>query len=183
MMLDKTLQQGDYQAAFSDEISYIIDQNIQDRTKRIDVLRELIDSYVVNLENKPNGKQLEQLTDHILKEELTDPNPYKISHNMYPFMSDSQFDLRRNRETSLKIAEETGTDGCNYRLPKRRQRTKYDNQYVDMIAKGRNQARQQQYQQDTSVGIIQSYNLKDTGGAFTNEFVKCLEHGMNENYT
>ncbi|MHA7962859.1 hypothetical protein ACX93W_01855 [Paenibacillus sp. CAU 1782] len=97
---------------------------------------------------------LDRLTDAILDEELTDPNPHKVSHGEYPFMSEWQLDLRRDRETGLKAAEETGTDGRNHRKPTRRRRTNYENWRVDRDAKGRNKARQEQYKRDTAAGPV-----------------------------
>jgi hypothetical protein len=99
---------------------------------------------------------LERLTDAILDEELTDSNPYKVAHEEYPFMSDRQLDLRRDRETGLKAAEDEGTDGQNYRRPTRRRRTSYENWRVDSGANNRNVERAAQYKRDTTPGPVVS---------------------------
>jgi hypothetical protein len=120
---------------------------------------------------------LERLTDAILDEELTDPNPHKVAHTEYPFFSERQLDLRRDRETGLKAAEETGTDGRDYRRPTKRRRTNYENWRVDKEAAGRNAERQAQYKRDTAAGRPASYNLRDTGGELTEPFVAAAGVG------
>ncbi|TCM89621.1 hypothetical protein EV294_11286 [Paenibacillus sp. BK033] len=101
-----------------------------------------------------DSAMLDRLTDAILDEELTDPNPHKIAQEEYPFMSDRQLDLRRDRETGLKEAEETGTDGRNYRKPTKRLRTRYENWRVDNGAQIRNVERAAQYKRDTAPGPV-----------------------------
>lgn len=104
---------------------------------------------------------LERLTDAILDEEITDPNPHKVAHEEYPFFSDRQLELRRDRETGLKAAEETGTDGRDYRVPKRRRRNGYENNFVDKNAQIRNAERAAQYKRDTAPGEVITYYLSD----------------------
>ena len=45
----------------------------------------------------------------------------------------------------LKVAEEVGTDGRNYRIPSRRKRGRYENMLVDKYARSRNQRRRRAY--------------------------------------
>ncbi|GMK47634.1 hypothetical protein PghCCS26_47640 [Paenibacillus glycanilyticus] len=97
---------------------------------------------------------LDRLTDAILDEELTDPHPDKVTRTEYPFMSDWQLDLRRDRETGLKAAEETATDGLNYRKPTKRRRTNYEHWCVDNGARSRNVGRAAQYKRDTAPGPV-----------------------------
>jgi hypothetical protein len=92
-------------------------------------------------------------------EELTDKHPDKITREEYPFMSDWQLDLRRDNECGLKITEDTGTDGINYRTPTRRKRTSSENESVDKFAKIRNEERRKQYRKDTTPGELISYKL------------------------
>lgn len=113
---------------------------------------------------------IERLTDAILDEELTDTHPDKITRTEYPFMSTWQIDLRRDRETGLKAAEETGTDGRDYRKPTRRRRTSYENWCVDRDAKIRNADRAAQYKRDTAPGPIVAYKVRENGGVFADEF-------------
>lgn len=110
-----------------------------------------------------NSALLERLTDAILHEELTDTHPDKVTNTEYPFLSEWQFEVRRNRETSLKMAEEYGSDGCNYSEPKRRRRSRYENWSVDAHAKIRNKERAAQYLRDTKASPVVTYNLAEGG--------------------
>lgn len=121
---------------------------------------------------------LDRLTDVILYEEITDPNPHKVAHTEYPFFSMRQLDLRRDREASDTAAATHGTDGKDYRPPGRRVRTAYDNAKVDAVAKIRNKKRALQYRKDTAAGAVVSYNLHDTGGALADEFTDCSGIGQ-----
>ncbi|WP_010495047.1 hypothetical protein [Paenibacillus elgii] len=115
---------------------------------------------------------LGRLADAILYEELTDT--YRDKTNVeYPFLSERQFARRYNGETAVKAAEEYGTDGRNYALPKRRKRREHEHGYVDRYARSRNKARAAQYRKDTAAGRVVTYNLRDTGGALAEEFTAC----------
>ncbi|RAU96828.1 hypothetical protein [Paenibacillus sp. YN15] len=101
-----------------------------------------------------NSAILESLADAILDEELTDMNEHKVSQTEYPFLSATQLEERRNREFPLKIAEEVGTDGADYRIPTRKKRPKRDIKFRDRDAHKRNRERSAQYKRDTSPGPI-----------------------------
>jgi len=150
--------------------------DLADRTQRMALIKRVTEDYVIAHADvnqavldawdsrgakgeRPSPLPLDaalvdRLTDAILDEELTDPNPYKVSHEEYPFMSEWQLDLRRDRETGLKAVEETGTDGRDYRKPTRRRRTNYENWRMDNDARGRNKTRQEQYKRDTAAGPV-----------------------------
>lgn len=169
--------------------------DVADRAQRMELVRCIADDYVqahsdviqrnldVWVERGCKGERpaslllntalLDRLADAIMDEEITDPNPYKVQHTEYPFFSQRQLDLRRDRETSLKAAEETGTDGRNYRVPKRRRRTNYENWRVDADAVIRNEERAKQYVRDTATVTTAEYNLFENGGELTESFVQC----------
>jgi len=92
------------------------------RRERMLLVRETVEVYVVQTGQKPDAGQLGRLTDYILHEELSDRNLYKVRHNEYPILSVRQFKTRRKRESSLKLAEERGSDGRNYAPPVPRKR-------------------------------------------------------------
>ena len=171
--------------------------DVADRTERMALIERILDDYVkahadvnqraIDKWEEKGGKGerpvsltlntalIDKLTDALLDEEITDPNPHKVLHAEYPFFSQRQLDLRRDRETSLKAAEETGTDGRDYRLPKRRRRTNYENWRVDTGAKICNGARAAQYERDISPGKIVTYNLRENGGVLPESFVMAAE--------
>lgn len=171
--------------------------DLADRTQRMALIHQVADDYVsahadVNqttlerwIDNGCKGQRpspisldtslIDRLTDAVLDEELTDMHPDKVTRTEYPFMSDWQLELRRDRETSLKIAEEIGTDGKSYAVPHRRKRSGYENRAVDRNAKIRNVARAAQYKHDIAPGPIVTYNLNiyENGGKLPEEFVTC----------
>jgi hypothetical protein len=108
---------------------------------------------------------LESLADAILEEELTDMNEHKVSQTEYPFLSATQLEERRNREFPLKIAEEVGVDGADYRIPTRKKRPKRDIKFRDRDAHKRNREQSARYKRDTSPGLITPH--------ITEPFVQC----------
>jgi hypothetical protein len=162
---------ADYKTQFATAVSALISAMISPRSDRITDVRALTDAYVRDIGETPEGRQLERLSDAILNEELADLDPYKIEHNEYPFMSEWQFDLRRGRETSLKGAEEYGTDGTNHAKPIKRRRTPAEQSFMDAEARGNNRRRSAQYKRDTSASPLVTYNLRETGGELTAEYV------------
>lgn len=120
---------------------------------------------------------MDRLTDLALYEEITDPNPYKVTHTEYPFMSERQLGLRRDRETSDTAAQSTGADGRDYRRPTKRKRSSYEHWRVDQGAKIRNEAREAQYKRDTEASEVKTYNLYENGGELTEPFVDCVGLG------
>ncbi|MEK3988017.1 hypothetical protein MHB77_32335 [Paenibacillus sp. FSL K6-3166] len=121
---------------------------------------------------KADSTLMDRLTDAVLYEEITDPNPHKIAHTEYPFMSERQLDLRRDRETSDTAAEAHGVDGRDHRTPTKRARTPYERRMVDAGAKIRNAARAARYKRDTAPGRVVAYNLRDTCGELTEPFTQ-----------
>jgi hypothetical protein len=89
------------------------------RDVRMAAIDNLIEAYFAHTLKTPNSKQLDRLSDLIQREELRDPDPYKIQHNEYPVLSESQFDRRKESEVSLQWAEEVATDGRDYRVKTR----------------------------------------------------------------
>lgn len=162
---------SDYKASFELAATCLIDAKIEDRDERMAAVRALIDDYIAAVGERPDGGILEQLTDYILREELTDDNPHKVAHNEYPFLSESQMQLRYEREYGIELAENHDTDGRNRATPIRRRRTAKEERFVDKLARMKNRKRNAQYKRDTSPGPIEAYNLRDTGGAFSDEFV------------
>lgn len=192
----------DYKTQFNEDTTALIATNIADRTERMAAVQALIDRYVEAKGSVPDRAQLERLTDYVLREELTDPDPYKSEHNEYPILSEIQLARRREGrrgsantnvrgETPIKFDgddentsdKHSGTgvylasDGRDYRKPIRRTRSKSELIYVDEHAKIRNKQRAEQYKRDTAAGPIERYNLRDTGGVLADEFVQCRGTG------
>ncbi|WP_051621245.1 hypothetical protein [Paenibacillus sp. UNC451MF] len=146
------------------EVTKLLQLRIIDRSSRMETVQALIERYWEQAGKSPDSAQLERLTDYILQEELQDPDPYKMSHNDHPIMSAWQYDLRRQRESSLKIAEEIGSDGKRYSAPHRRRRSKVEMLFMDEQARIRNAQRASQYAKATEAGPVVTYHLRDLGG-------------------
>lgn len=108
--------------------------DLADRAERMQLIDELIESYIAATGERPDSVQLDRLATLCLREELTDTNEYKMSQNEYPIMSDEQYIRRKEgkhtraygskTEISLTFAEEVGTDGRDYRPQTREHRRK-----------------------------------------------------------
>lgn len=170
----------DYKTQFNEEVTKLIDANIEDRTERMAAVQALTDRYTQEHGTPPDPTQLEHLTDYILREELTDSRPDKVALEEYPIMSERQFERRRAQEIPLKAAEEYGADGRNYRVPKRRKRSVRELLFVDQHAKIRNKERADRYRRDTAPGKVDKYNLNATGGELTEPFVQS--QGLGERW-
>jgi hypothetical protein len=127
---------------------------LQQATKRGELPREvrlgnveaLVEDYYAKTGEMPDAIALERLSDLCLYEELTDPNPDKMTTEEYPIMSEYQFDRRDNRESSVGDAiDNSAADGRKHLKPTRRSRTDYENRFVDKKAKTRNIDRKREY--------------------------------------
>jgi hypothetical protein len=145
----------DYKTQLHEDIT-----QLQADTKRGELPREvrivkistLIEDYFGKTGEMPDGITLDRMSDLILYEELTDSNEHKISQTEYPFLSERQFDRRDNREVKSKYdMDGNALDGRNHGMPTRRERTGYENRFIDKKAKIRNKERKKTYDTFTKV--------------------------------
>lgn len=126
------------------------------RQLRMARLNQLTEDYYAKTGELPDEKALGRMTDLCLHEELTDPNPDKMTTEEYPIASDTQLARRREGkhrkseanyriEVPLGIAGSYGVDGRVYDPPTRRQRSERENRFVDKEAKARNEERRDVY--------------------------------------
>lgn len=88
------------------------------------------------------ASNLERLADYIIHHELYDTTPYRIANTEYPFMHDKMFDERKAKDTSDKnIEKEFERKAINAR----RQRTRYENAWMDRRHKAHNKALRDRY--------------------------------------
>lgn len=160
----------DYKTQFNEDTTALIATNIADRTERMAAVQALIDRYVETNGVVPDRAQLERLTDYILREELTDPTSWKTRHIEYPFLSEMQMARRTdgvhqrkyeagNGETKFSASKNIGTDGRNYNVPRRRERTKTENTFMDEAVKSRNKETRKKYEEFTAVQPVTTYTL------------------------
>uniref|UniRef100_A9U7C0 Predicted protein n=1 Tax=Physcomitrium patens TaxID=3218 RepID=A9U7C0_PHYPA len=171
---------------------------VSDREERMALVKCIADDYVVahaevnqrNLDKwiekgckgeRPlslplNNVVLDRLADAILNEEITDPDPYKVMHTEYPFLSEVQLARRREglhqgkregvaaREVRFEAAHSMAVDGRNYALPVRRERTDKENAFIDDVAISKNKQRKDAYEEFTSVQPVQELNFGGLNG-------------------
>jgi hypothetical protein len=152
------------------------------RTLRFSKIEKLTEEYFGKTGEWPDSIALERIANLCLYEELTDPNPDKITTEEYPIMSETQLARRREGkhrkkeanyriEVPLGIAENYGTDGRVYDYPTRRDRSERENSFVDTEAKSRNEERRSVYNafvNGKSVGLFSvdvTTGEKTVGGA------------------
>lgn len=93
--------------------------DLSDRQARFDEIEALTERYFAANGEMPDYRLLDRLSTLCLREEMTDMNTYKMTHNEYPVMSGRQQERRQNGELSFTWAEEVAQDGHDYR-PKTR---------------------------------------------------------------
>jgi hypothetical protein len=143
----------DYKAKLHEDIT-----DLQKATKRgerevrLVKIENLVEGYFVKTGEWPDAVALERLADLCLHEELTDPNPDKMTDEEYPFMGEHQFDRRDNRESVVgSDIDNSPADGRKHLKPTRRTRTDYENKFVNKKAKIRNKERKKEYNEFTKV--------------------------------
>lgn len=114
----------DYKEQFTDSVTELIEEAVEDRQERINRINHLIESYVEQTGERPDGRELDRLSSHILHEELEgDPRPDKMTLVDEPIMTEAQRGRRIKNEVSEKSFAFIGNDGKNHREPIRRNMT------------------------------------------------------------
>lgn len=141
------------------------------RKERFAAIERLTDEYIAATGRRPNPAQLDRLATLCLYEEVTDATPDKMTVNEYPIMSDEQYARRtegkhvRRRdkngklipnktEIPLKSAHSRGTDGRDYRTPKRR-RLSTDEAIIADEKRIRNKERRRRYNEFIKPGKVE----------------------------
>ena len=75
------------------------------REERLQASDDLIEAYYAHCEKIPDNAPLERLASLILREELTDDNPYKVSHEAEPILNERQEERRYKRERRAGVVE------------------------------------------------------------------------------
>ncbi len=115
-----------FTANYNEELAQYIDglfaQDKADKLSRqcrLQASDSLIESYVKHTGSRPPSAQLGRLATLILRDELADPHPDKMTREEYPIMSYSQRDEREKDEVSFKWSRDVGVDGRDYKLQTR----------------------------------------------------------------
>ncbi|MGM1023519.1 MAG: hypothetical protein ACQEXV_24035 [Bacillota bacterium] len=88
----------DYKTAFAAAVSELLavqDMPVQFRMSAVDVLTE---AYYEQTGERPSADKLSMLADFILRDDLSDRDPDKVTKTEYPFLSKDQIKTRDGRE-------------------------------------------------------------------------------------
>lgn len=119
---------SDYKKQFAVETKKLMDLEIEDRSIRMVKVEELINDYIRDIGEKPPTVQIFKLTNHILREELSEKNGSASKD----ILGRKAIERRQQMETSLDDLDGMlASDGKKKDLPLRRKRTKYENMVVD----------------------------------------------------
>ena len=122
-----------FTANYNEELAQYIDGLFsQDKAEklsrqcRLQASDSLVESYVKHTGERPPSAQLGRLATLILRDELADPHPDKMSREEIPVLSESQSKLRRDRERDVSdlatgkdnvtIGRYTDKDGIKRRI-------------------------------------------------------------------
>jgi hypothetical protein len=113
------------------------------------------------LATHPNANT-DRLADVLLHDKLYNPSLTKMLDEEYPIMSERQFDRRESREVkSTKDMDGNAADGRYHGKPTRRERSGYENRFVDKKARIRNKERKRAYQEFTKVQPVIKRTISD----------------------
>ncbi len=88
---------GAYKTAFNDAVLDLISKDMP-LPWRIKAVDDLCEAYITQTGELPETKALNMLANYILKDDLGDKCPDKLTNTEYPFLSEGQAKVRQRRE-------------------------------------------------------------------------------------
>lgn len=158
-----------YKQRFSEKVTALIAENIKDKQVIISRITPLLEDYFQKHGQYPDKSEITRLNDYIFNEEFTNQSRSKV-YEEYPILSEMQMSRRHDREYSLTLADTFGADGRPHAVPLRRHRRAKEQRFIDRESHRKNRVRNERYRRDTTNGKVVTYNLRDTGGEFTEEY-------------
>jgi hypothetical protein len=98
---------GDYKTAFSEAVNELLAVNDMPVNFRISAVTVLTEAYYEQTGKRPPSDTLAQLADFILRDDLRDKDPDKVTKTEYPFLSKDQIKLRKAREFPSELENHT----------------------------------------------------------------------------
>jgi hypothetical protein len=95
--------EGDFKSGFSQAVDELLTLDLP-MTFRIGQVEILTEAYFEQTGQKPDPFQLERLADFILRDDLSDPHPDKVTNTEFPILSEGQVKLRNGRENSWDVS-------------------------------------------------------------------------------
>ncbi|WP_427036543.1 hypothetical protein [Cytobacillus pseudoceanisediminis] len=105
---------GSFKSRLDKEVSKLLalkDENGQPPTieTRKQIIEALLDAYIEQTGNVPDGVQIQRMGNWLLLEDLTNNHPDKVTREPYPFLTKRQLRTRYNRERADDTLQETHT--------------------------------------------------------------------------
>jgi hypothetical protein len=110
-------KRGNYKRTFIDEVDRLTARDLPVQV-RLKVVDDLIEAYFTQTGEIPDSNQLTRLADYLLKDELTDRHPDKVTRTEFPILSGDQQRLRGRRERARDTSRMT--NDTKHRLNGRR---------------------------------------------------------------
>ncbi|MCW2279295.1 hypothetical protein [Heliophilum fasciatum] len=116
---DRFQQGSDYKKAFEEDVNLLIkrDMPLPWRNKAVE---ELTEAYLEQIGQIPDSLQLHRLANYILRDELKDRCPDKLTRTEFPFLSSGQVSVRMRRERATgDMSYFSSTNKRNSHKPKK----------------------------------------------------------------
>lgn len=95
-----------YKAAFAQEVENLL-MVVMELPERIKMIDDLLVAYVKQTGEVPDATQINRLTDFILREDLRNRHPDKVTNTEFPILSGGQLKLRGRREMASDCSRVT----------------------------------------------------------------------------
>lgn len=94
----------DYKEKFKREVSNLLSLNINGKAPLIEdrkyLINQLLNAYIEQTNEVPDGAQLNLLANWLLLEDLKNKHPDKVTRQEYPIMNKRQLRIRYKRESN-----------------------------------------------------------------------------------
>lgn len=116
-------KEGNYKETFTREVEVLLSLTMK-LPERMKMINDLLVAYAEQTGEVPDGKQINRLTDCILREDLQYNHPDKVANTDYPFLSRGQQRLRKRREISTDTSRMSSDS--KHKLNGRKKKTSYN---------------------------------------------------------
>lgn len=93
-------KESDYKKCFMEEVDRLLDMEMPVE-QRIQAVQAITDAYFDQVREEPDSAQLSRLASFILRDDMRDSHPDKMTRQQYPVLTVRQSKRRQNRERSV----------------------------------------------------------------------------------
>ena len=110
-----------YKVTFTQEVENLLTLEME-LPERMRVIDNLLVAYVKQTGEIPDSTQINRLADFILREDLRNRHPDKVTNTQFPFLSEGQLRLRERREVPTDTSKMS--NNIKYRINGRKKSRK-----------------------------------------------------------